>query len=628
MNGSITVFLSLILTCICALMGGLFESARLAGCGWYVQMALNSSVDSLMSCYHREVWEKYRIFLLECENREILEREMEPYFSLYLEEAPIYPLKEAAIQVAETAAITDENGAYFEQEILDYMRVGVWTIEKNPEILEAMADGCREAICFQEVAEQYQENGRKVLRLEETIQDIGNCLNRQKEYLQAGNEELKDCDGAGFLKEAERLCRELDRIPRLVETYKRQAACLDRELEISEGDVQRNRPEMKAGTWGILREEAEGYRSYIDAQGQRYQEITLVQETAATNRRTMEEAIQEAKTVQEYLDEWEGDEEEEPDEEALWGQVLRITARFQEDERFQTPGIRDKQKMNVLEALSRLMGTDLLSFCVPDGMAVSGEVLVMDDFPSVVCGVHSDINGEKRENLLKKGVDRALLNEYAAQYFPNFRTEGTLEFSYEQEYLLQGKASDRENLKHTVNQLVAVREGLNLIALFGDAEKRSQAEGLALAVTGAGGVSVLSRVVAFFIMTVWAFAEAVEDVRTLLAGGMVSWVKEGDDWKVSLMGLAEAGASIWTGRAAEEQPGKEEEGLDYQAWLKLLFLIRGKQLLCYRMMDMIQHNISQEQPGFRMQKGLFMVSAQGTARGSLLPVKRERRKEY
>lgn len=52
--GGITVFLSLILTCICALMGGLFESARAAGSGWYMQMALNSSLDSLMSCYHRE----------------------------------------------------------------------------------------------------------------------------------------------------------------------------------------------------------------------------------------------------------------------------------------------------------------------------------------------------------------------------------------------------------------------------------------------------------------------------------------------------------------------------------------------------------------------------------------------
>ena len=64
--GEITVFLSLILTCICALMGGLFESARAAGSGWYMQMALNSSLDSLMSCYHREIWDKYRIFVLEC----------------------------------------------------------------------------------------------------------------------------------------------------------------------------------------------------------------------------------------------------------------------------------------------------------------------------------------------------------------------------------------------------------------------------------------------------------------------------------------------------------------------------------------------------------------------------------
>ena len=50
--GELTVFLSLILTCICALMGGLFESARAAGSGWYMQMALNSCTgfaDELLS---------------------------------------------------------------------------------------------------------------------------------------------------------------------------------------------------------------------------------------------------------------------------------------------------------------------------------------------------------------------------------------------------------------------------------------------------------------------------------------------------------------------------------------------------------------------------------------------------
>ena len=80
--GEITVFLSLILTCICALMGGLFESARAAGSGWYMQMALNSSLDSLMSCYHREIWDKYRIFVLECVDKERLAAEMEPQFEI------------------------------------------------------------------------------------------------------------------------------------------------------------------------------------------------------------------------------------------------------------------------------------------------------------------------------------------------------------------------------------------------------------------------------------------------------------------------------------------------------------------------------------------------------------------
>ena len=75
--GGITVFLSLILTCICALMGGLFESARAAGSGWYMQMALNSSLDSLMSCYHREIWDKYRIFVLECADKERLAAEID-----------------------------------------------------------------------------------------------------------------------------------------------------------------------------------------------------------------------------------------------------------------------------------------------------------------------------------------------------------------------------------------------------------------------------------------------------------------------------------------------------------------------------------------------------------------------
>lgn len=50
------------------LMGALLESARIAADGWYLRTALYSSMDSLMSQYHKEVWEKYHLFLLEYED--------------------------------------------------------------------------------------------------------------------------------------------------------------------------------------------------------------------------------------------------------------------------------------------------------------------------------------------------------------------------------------------------------------------------------------------------------------------------------------------------------------------------------------------------------------------------------
>ena len=142
--GELTVFLSLILTCICALMGGLFESARAAGSGWYMQMALNSSLDSLMSCYHREIWDKYRIFVLECADKERLAAEMEPQMETYLAAAPFYPVSGGKVQIEAMDAITGHNGDFFAKEVTDYMKVGVWTLESEeselPEMEKRMTD--------------------------------------------------------------------------------------------------------------------------------------------------------------------------------------------------------------------------------------------------------------------------------------------------------------------------------------------------------------------------------------------------------------------------------------------------------------------------------------------------------
>lgn len=629
--GGITVFLSLILTCICALMGGLFESARAAGSGWYMQMALNSSLDSLMSCYHREIWDKYRIFVLECADKERLAAEMEPQMETYLAAAPFYPVSGGKAQIEAMDAITGHNGDFFAKEVTDYMKVGVWTLESEESELPEMEKRMTEARAVHGIAEGYQENGRKVLRLEESIEAIGACLQKQEKHLEEMEAAVRQADGSSFFQSAESLEKELKQIPGLVAAYEKQADRLAKELQGSEQEAQEAQPDLEEGSWGMVQEEMRGYRSYLDADGARRQEVKKTEETAHGNEEVVAEAVRKGKEIQDYIDDWEpDDEDDELDEEALWAPVLTITAGFQKDGRFRVPAVRDKKKMNVLEAVSRLSGTDLLSLCVPAGTVISENWISTAAFPSALyAGGESGKRGTAGD-VWTAGLERALLDAYAAHFFTRFGQEKTGSVHYEQEYLLQGNASERENLKRTVNELLAVREAVNLAALYADSEKRSEAEALALAITGLAGITPITAAASFFIMTVWAFAESVADVKVLLAGGKIPFFKQPGEWQISLSALTEKGASIFleTGTDPSLKNGTDDRGLDYQDWLKLFFLIQGKSRFCYRMMDMIQNRISEKEPGFRMDQCQYGVSVSYAAQGTLIPLRRTSQKEY
>ncbi len=626
-NGSITVFLSLILTCICALMGGLFESARVAGSGWYMQMALNSSIDSLMSCYHREIWDQYRIFVLECSDKKRLADEMNPQMVKYLEAAPFYSLNDGKVQIESMEAITGLNGDFFAAEVVDYMKTGVWALQ-DVSGLPDTAKQIKEAKSVHKIAEGYQENGRKMFRLEEAIEAIGTCLKRQEEYLDNMEDAAKDADGRDFFKAADNLKKELKRIPDLVAEYEKQADRLAKELETSEKGAYEVKSDLEETNWDMIQKEMDGYRSYLDTDGARRNEIKNTENIARDNETVVDEAIRKGEEIQKYIDEWEADDEDdELDEEALWSKVLPVTARFKRDTRFKNPSIKDKKKMNVLETVSRLSGKDMLSICVPDGIDISNSKISNSTFPSVLYGDGKN-DGSGSANILAVGLEKALLDEYAAHFFTRFGQEANGNVHYEQEYLLQGKTSDRENLKQTVNELLAVREAMNLASLYADSQKRSEAEALALAITGITGLAPITTAATFFIMTVWAFAESVADVRTLLSGGKIPLFKQPGEWKISLSALTESGTSIFKNGEGHMQFENGDSGIDYQDWLKLLFLVREKGRFCYRMMDMIQNHISEKEPGFRMDQCQYGVCATYEAQGSLIKLKRTSRKEY
>lgn len=622
-KGGITVFLSLILTCVCALTGGLFESARTAGSGWYMQMALNSSLDSLMSLYHRDAFEAYRLFLLEFEDKEGLEKEMEPYCRAYLDAAAFYPLREDKLTVCGLTRITDEQGIHFEKEVLDFMKFGVWAQETDSGALEEWSKAMREAEQLGEIAELYQENGRKILALEEAVDRIGDCLKRQKGYLKDADKALDQCRGGRFLSIASRLEAELNRIPGLVEAYEREADRLKEELAASEETLKEKQGDLGAEALSLTEQEMASYRSYTDTEGERRRAVAAARTRAAQNKEILAEAVSKAREVQDYIDSWDSDDDDEPDEEALWSQVSVILNRIRVDDGFESGRVRDKKKMRVLETVSRMAGKDLLSICVPEGTKVSGAALDMRDLPSALVSAGAG-SYEMSGIVLQDVLGSALFTEYASRFFSSFRTEKEGKTQYEKEYFLNGARSERDNLKAAVNRLVVVREALNLLHLFRDSSKRAEARTLALAITGAAGIAPLTEVVTFFILTVWAFAESVEDVKILMNGGKLSVMKTQEEWKVSLSGLAESGKRIW-----DKTPGSGDgRGLDYDGWLKLFFLIQDRVQLRYRMMDVIQNRIREKQSGFRMEQCAFRVEAEWYGKGAWIPVKRTAGREY
>lgn len=622
-KGGITVFLSLILTCVCALAGGLFESARMAGSGWYMQMALNSSLDSLMSLYHRDAFEAYRLFLLEFEDKEGLKEEMEPYCRAYLEAAPFYPLKEDKLTVCGLTRITDDQGVHFEKEILDFMKFGVWELETDSGALEEWSKAMREAEQVGEIAELYQENGRRILALEQAIDKIGDCLKRQRGYLEDADRALTQCRGDRFLSIASRLEAELDRIPGLADAYEREADSLKRELAASEEKVKEKERELGEEAVSLTEQETASYRSYTDTEGERQKQVAATRTRAAENKEILEEAVSRAREVQDYIDSWDSDDDDELDEEALWSQVSAILNRFRPDDSFESGRVRDKKKMRVLETVSRMVGKDLLSICVPGGTKVSSVALDMRDLPSALVSLGSG-SYQMSGTVLQDVLGSALLTEYVSRFFSSFRTEKEGRSQYEKEYFLNGARSERDNLKAAVDRLVAVREALNLLFLFRDSTKRAEARTLALAITGAAGIAPLTEVVTFFILTVWAFAESVEDVKVLMSGGKISVIKTQEEWKVSLSGLAESGKRVWDS-APDSGDGK---GFDYDGWLKLFFLIQDRVQLRYRMMDVIQNKMREKQSGFRMEQCAFRVEAEWYGEGALIPVKRMAGREY
>lgn len=608
-SGQITVFLSLALLCIFSLMCGLIESARTAGARCYLKLAADSAMDSVFSEYHREVWDQYRLFLLESGDTEELQTVWKEYMGPYMDTSGWYSMEVESADAIQKVFITDDGGEHLNQEILDYMKFGIFQDIPDAKGAADLLKNLKEASSVGKLTESFSGHTREAVRLERALEDINDSLKKQKVHWQKAGERLETYDGSGFREEAGKLEKEMERIPYLVKTYGRLADQLKTSLNKTNKTKEALKNDISPEVYQDLYEDTGSYESYVNQDGARRREIEGIPGKLDPLKPLLKQAKERASEVEEIINQWDGgdsdDEEDEPDYAELWGSVENIWNRIKIPVLSCSNGVKDTEKQKTLERVEDFVKKGLLTLVLPEGSEVSKGVISGDSFPS------ASMTGDGK--VTASLLDRVVFEEYCSRFLTSFLSDEEKDVKYEMEYMVSGKKSDEDNLKQVITDIVGIREGMNLIHILSDSQKREEAKALAALITGAAGVAPLTGVVAFFIMGVWALGESIVDVRMLLEGKKVVFLKTKETWNLTLSKLLE----FEGGETA--RGGKEgDKGIDYTGYLKLLLFLGKQQLQNYRLMDVIQWNICRKQADFRMETCIYQAEIRGNVQSKHL----------
>lgn len=601
-RGEITVFLSLTIVCVLSLFMGLLESARTAGARLYLQMAADSSMASVMSQYNRNLWDMYHLLFLEYESEDAVEQSFMKYFEYYLEQENLYPMEMKDLDVTETAMMMEDGGKALEQEILSYVKYRLPDIAADIAGIMEEAVEVKKAGDFRELFKICRQAGRKTRKLEKSRIAVEDCLKDMEELLEnVENAAAGEREGA-FERNAGLLETKMKKFPGLVRSYETEVQNISEyrlELEADSGaGLVSDMADMETEAAENLEQELAAYDQVLESaqnQLQRYEEMGQILEDSLVSLENAVEVFEETRYEEDeiYIAE-DGSVQVIREGGPAWGEIRDYLSDVEIPKSAEVVAV-DQERVRALDKLEDILQGELLTLVLPEGVEISGNHVTLNGIPSDSV---TD-SGDEGEGIIKNAealLEKYMVNEYCFLSFDSFLEQcvRTVEIEnqalqYEQEYLLCGKASDRENLAGTVEWILSVRGAMNLLFLLNSPDMRADVDGLVAAVSG--GNLPIQFILSFFILALWAFGEAVWDVKCLLSGGKVSFLKNRSQWNLSLEELLEL-------KFLEAVPEEKTEGCDYEDYLRVLFLLMNSEQRNFRIMDVIQWNIRTVQNDF------------------------------
>lgn len=344
------------------------------------------------------------------------------------------------------------------------------------------------------------------------------------------------------------------------------------ELELERGGWSGYELATDEGGASFYRQASEAAKLLLESQGISLL-LSKVEEQAGEMQR--QEAVQESQRKEEVLAQYEK-EIEKGAESSLEGENTGVQD-FQ-NENVPIPVISPQE--NPIEVIKRIQKMGILELVLENPSQVSEKEADKGSFVSLRSR-NQGMPMSREGGEMHAGQD-LLFQEYLLQKCGNYRSPGKGSLAYQTEYILFGRDSDLENLKKTVNRLLLLREGANLMHLYTDPVKGSQASAWAAGIASALLLPMAEPVIRLAILSCWAFGESILDVRELMAGGKIALVKDSESWQLSIEKLPHLLECL------DSERKDQEKGLSYEDYLRVLLFLRGKEEKISRGMDMVE----------------------------------------
>lgn len=222
--------------------------------------------------------------------------------------------------------------------------------------------------------------------------------------------------------------------------------------------------------------------------------------------------------------------------------------------------------------------------------------IVNSDLGGLFSNIGAVFGGEKElSQVVAEGANTLLYQAYIKEYFKSYVSEES-KFSktpikYEQEYILCGKSSDKQNLKQVVQRILLLRTVANFTYLLTDTAKVQEARTAALALVGFTGIGVLVQGMQYAILAVWAYEEALVDTAALLNGYKVPVWKNKNVFMLSFTDICTISKEKIQSKAKKLGKKKSTVAIQYEDYLTLFLLFEPQEQKTYRTMDLIEANM-------------------------------------